>query len=130
MLDGISAVEVIQRKFEQAGGQAKIHLHKERSFKAVLKKEGIWVDNLGTQHILPWMVFEETIHILRRQGGRAQRGDAMGCKLGDPGLPLDSIEGHIAKTVYGKQIGDSVFRRISPVAAILIWAGLCDSAPG
>jgi hypothetical protein len=54
----------------------------------------------------------------------------MNSRLGDEGLPLDSIEGHIAHVVYGKQIGDSVFRRISPIAAILVWAGICEDEPG
>lgn len=54
----------------------------------------------------------------------------MGPKLGDPGLPLSSIEGHVAHTVYGKQVGESVFRRITPIACILIWTGICKAAPG
>jgi hypothetical protein len=43
---------------------------------------------------------------------------------------LDSIEGHIARVVYGKKIGDSVFRRISAIAGILVWAEVCEHAPG
>ena len=54
----------------------------------------------------------------------------MNCKLGDNGLSLDSVEGHIAATVYRQQVGDSVFRRITPVACILIWAGVCRHSPG
>jgi len=68
--------------------------------------------------------------LLARQGGRAESGDAMGSRLGDEGLPLDSIEGHIAQVVYGKQVGESVFRRISPISAILVWAGVCDTDTG
>jgi hypothetical protein len=58
------------------------------------------------------------------------RLDAMNSRLGDEGLPLDSVEGYVAHVVDGKQVGESVFRRISPIAAILVWAGICDSAPG
>ena len=43
---------------------------------------------------------------------------------------MDSVEGHIAHVVYGKQLGDRVLRRIAPVSGILIWAGICESAPG
>ena len=88
------------------------------------------VDNLGSQPFLPWAVFVEAVSILRRNGGRAERGDAMGSKLGDAGLSLETIEGHIAYVVYNKKVGDSIFRRISPIAAILVWAGVCDTAPG
>jgi hypothetical protein len=54
----------------------------------------------------------------------------MKSKLGDKGLPLDSIEGHIAHVVYGKQVGETVFRRISPISAILVWSGLCNVSSG
>jgi hypothetical protein len=54
----------------------------------------------------------------------------MNFKLGEHGLPIDSIEGHIAFVVYRKRNGDSVFRRIAPIAAILAWAGICNVSPG
>ncbi|MEN6462415.1 MAG: hypothetical protein ABFC94_13750 [Syntrophomonas sp.] len=60
----------------------------------------------------------------------ANKGDAMNYKLGDDKLALNSIEGHIAYVVYGNQPGDSVFRRITPVACLLIWAGICENKPG
>ena len=53
----------------------------------------------------------------------------MGSKLGDPGLPLDSIEGHVALKVFKKKPEQSVFRRITPIACILIWAGICKHEP-
>ena len=88
------------------------------------------MDNLGTQPFLPWAVFQEAICVLVRNAGRAGRGNAMNYKLGEPGLSLDSIEVHIAHVVYGKRNGDSVFRRITPIACILIWAGVCRAEPG
>lgn len=54
----------------------------------------------------------------------------MNYKLGETGLPIDSVEGRIAFKVYGKQLGQSVFRRITPIACILIWAGLCVNQSG
>jgi hypothetical protein len=130
MMNGNLAVEVIKQEFEKIGHQVKIPLQKGRSFKAEMTDEGIMVDNLGGQPLLPWIVFEEVIDLLVRMGGRAENGNAMGCKLGDEGLPLESIEGHVAHEVYGKEIGISITRRISPISAILVWAGLCETAPG
>lgn len=46
------------------------------------------------------------------------------------GLSLESVEGHIAHLVYGRQLGQTVFRRITPIACILIWAGICEHVPG
>ena len=119
-----------RRKFAMTGSPARIPKLRGEPFTAALTDEGVEVDNLGRQPLLPWAVFQEAVCVLIRCGGRARRGDAMGPRLGDPALPLDSIEGHIAHVVYGKQPGDSVFRRVTPVAAILIWAGVCDAARG
>ncbi|MBN1545148.1 MAG: hypothetical protein JW902_00650 [Syntrophaceae bacterium] len=129
-MNGKMAVEVIKQKFGGINNQVKIRLQKGKSFNATMTEEGILVDNLSTQPLLPWIVFEETIELLVRKGGRAKKGNAMGYRLGDASLPLDSIEGHIAFKVYGKNTGDTLFRRISPISAILVWAGLCDTSPG
>lgn len=54
----------------------------------------------------------------------------MGFKLGEGNLTLDSIEGYVAKEVYNKKIGESVFRRITPIVNILIWADICENERG
>lgn len=66
----------------------------------------------------------------RKDGGTALKGDAMGFKLGEGKLPTNSIEGYIAKEVYDKSIGDSMFRRITPIVNILIWVGICENGRG
>ena len=123
LLDEKTVVEIIRSKFIEEGLSVKIPLQRGRSFGAILKDGGIEVTNLGTQPFLPWAVFTETIKLLQENGGRAERGDAMSAKLGEAKLPVNSIEGHIAHFVFKKQEGDTVFRRISPIAAILVWAG-------
>jgi hypothetical protein len=127
----IQAVEDIKLKFVEAGSPAEIPLLKGGgSFVAELTEGGIRVSNLRNEPFLPWVVFQEAVCVLIRNNGRAMRGDAMNWRLGDERLPPDSVEGHIAHVVYGKRPGDAVFRRITPVACILIWAGICDAAPG
>ena len=42
----------------------------------------------------------------------------------------NSIEGYIAKEVYDKSIGDSVFRRITSIVNILISVGICENGRG
>ena len=117
-------------KLSRLGNQAQIPLKREGTFSARLVRDGIEVSNLGTQGFLPWSVFEETISFLEQQGGRAMKGDAMGSRLGEKGLALNTIEGHIAATIYGKQPGQYVLRRITPIAGILDWAELCEDKPG
>jgi hypothetical protein len=128
-MNGSEAVTTMRHKLEASGRRAQIPLLKGGCFNAELTDKGIEVDNLGNQPLLPWAVFEETVSLLASNGGRAKRGDAMGCRLGEPGLPVDSVEGHIASVVYNRRPGDTVFRRITPVACILIWAGICRAVP-
>ena len=123
-------VKIIRNKFLNAPQPVQIPLQKGGLFTAKIVHGGIRVDNLGNEPFLPWEVFEKAVMLLDKKGGRAQRGDAMNSKLGDENLPLDSIEGYIALKVYGRDIGDSVFCRISPIAGILTWAGICEAEPG
>ena len=125
-----TVISIIKKKFEAEGNPAKIPLLSgHKSFEAKLSKKGVFVSNLGSSPLLPWQVFVETVRLLQEKGGRAEKGNAMNYKLGESGLPIDSVEGNIAIKVYGKQIGESVFRRITPVACILIWAGICQHEP-
>ena len=127
----MKAVEIIKQKFSEVENPVRIPLLRgTRTFTAELSVGGILVSNLGTQPFLPWEVFQEAICVMIRSGGLAKRGNAMNHKLGDPELPFDSIEGHIAQVVYGKKQGDSVFRRITPIVCVLVWAGVCRTAPG
>lgn len=126
----MNVVDTIKRRFEQVGPSAQVPLLRGGAFTADITVDGIMVDNLGTKPLLPWVVFDEAVALLRRSGGHADRGDAMKYRLGDGGLSEHSLEGHIAAVVYGKRPGDTVFRRITPVACILIWAGICRAGPG
>lgn len=109
-----------------------VQIPKQRggNFGATQTSKGIEVDCLGTSPLLPWGVFDAIEYFLSRQPDlSAPRGDAMGARLGDSALPLDSIEGRIA-LFFGYSVGDTVFRRISPVANLLCWANLCSQYPG
>ena len=121
----------LKERFAAEGGRAFIPLIRgDKPFRAELSEDGIYVDNLGNQPFLPWAVFVAAVELMKGMGGRAMKGDAMRHRLGTQGLPINSIEGHIADTVYGKQAGDSIFRRITPIACILIWAGICYNEHG
>jgi len=123
-------INAVKDGFAKEGNPAEVPLVKGGNFTAQIIEGGIIVSNLGNDGFLPWNVFSTVIELLEKNNGRAVRGDAMNCRLGDPGLPIDSVEGVIALKVYGKEEGDSVFRRITPVACLLIWANLCTHEPG
>lgn len=99
-------------------------------FQAEWSEEGVIVDCLGASKLLPWSVFDEVERLLRENGGAAARGNAMEGTLGDEQLPFNSVEGRVANRIYGRNQGQQVFRRISPIANILVWAGLCTHGNG
>lgn len=129
MLDEKSAIKLIKLKFYEIENMVLIPLLQGGFFSARWTKDGIMVDNLGFYPLLPWSVFEEVIDLLNRNNGRAEKGDVTGLMLGADGLSLETIEGHIAHVIYGKKIGDVILRRMSPISAILVWAGVCDATP-
>ena len=92
-------------------------------------EEFVWVDCLRDYPFLKYEVFDQVEKAFSAYGNVLERGDVMGPRLGEKKLPLDSVEGQIA-VVYDYKLGDSVFRRASPVCNILVWAGLCTHIPG
>lgn len=129
-MGNVNVITAIRKKFSETGSPVLIMMAGRRSFQARIAEEGVYVSNLDSKPFLPWKVFTEAVSLIEKKGGRAMNGNAINFKLGQIGLPVDSVEGHIARTVYGKEIGESVSRRITPVAAILIWAGVCRHEPG
>ncbi len=100
------------------------------SFKAKVTTCGVEVDNLPGYPVIEWGAFDAVQSLLEISDAHsAIRGNAMGPKLGDLKLPIDSVEGCVA-VYYGKVLGDTVFRRVSPVSNILVWAGLCKHSRG
>jgi len=129
MLDERSAIKLIKLKFMDMEQVMIIPLLDGGFFSARWAKDGIMVDNLGFFPLLPWIIFTEVIKFLKGKNGRAEMGDPYSIKLGNDGIALESIEGHVARVVYGKKNGDVVLRRISPISAILVWAGICENTP-
>jgi len=99
------------------------------TFLARWENDGVVVNNLAGQPCLKWDAFYEAVNVVW-QHGTATRGNAMKHRLGEPDLPLDSIEGWVAFRVYQKGTGDSVFRRSVPLIRILEAAGILTSFEG
>ena len=92
---------------------------------------GVRVDNLRNSPFLPWSVFETAVGLLREKPEfKSRPGSARAGRVGSPGCPVESVEGHIAINVYGKQKGDSAFSRVSPIRAILEYTGITSNSHG
>ena len=88
-------------------------------------KDAVWVSSLGASPYLPTESFVVASELLSAKG-RAPRGDAMRGKLGEPALPLDSIEGVVAKEVFQRAPGAAVYRRIGPLTALMVHLRLAE----
>ena len=97
------------------------------NFTVVRNNEGIVVSNLGNNPFLPWLVFTTTINLLNELGGVVLKGNGISGKLGTTITPTNSIEGRVASVVYNKVEGSYVFRRITPIVGMLIYAGICQN---
>ncbi len=83
----------------------------------------------GQEKTIPWTAFFATVDILKEKDGKAIKGDAT-AKLGTKLLPLDSVEGYVASTVYGKKKRQTVEKNISEIAALLDWADISKNGRG
>jgi DNA repair exonuclease SbcCD ATPase subunit len=124
-------ISKIKSQFDKKGNPAKIPLMSGKQFfEARSETDGVYVDNLKKEPFLPWEIFSEAVNCIKENGGKAKKGNATNTRLGDPNLGLDILEGHIASKVYGYRIGDTVFKRVNPVASILVWAEICENTRG
>ena len=129
-MDKKEIIKIIKNKFGDKN-EVKIPLIKNNKyFNAKLVDDGVNVNNLGSSPFLHWDVFVESVDLIEKLGGIAKKGNAMSYSLGERELDLNTIEGYIAAKIYKKKNGEKVFRRITPIANILIWAGICKNLPG
>ena len=84
----------------------------------------------GEENTLPWNAFFATVDILKENDGRAIKGDASKGKLGCKELPLDSVEGYVAATVYGKKKRQAVDKNVSKIGALLEWTDIAKNGRG
>ncbi|MFA9466710.1 MAG: DUF2089 domain-containing protein [Velocimicrobium sp.] len=127
-----STIKSIKDKLNQSGGMAMVYLPKGDAFQIYYEEfgNGIYASNLPHQRILTWRAFDCVIQLLEKNNGTASKGNAMKGKLGSIYLPLNSVEGYVAFHAYGTKMGESCLRIISPLAAILEWAGICTNGYG
>ena len=128
-----SVTKAIKESLNAANGKATISLFKGDPC-------DIWFDDNGRGLVSPkiplrnqltWEVFDAAVEVVRKNGGRAKKGNAQsGAKLGSEKLSLDSVEGYVAHKVHGVKEGDSAFGPAFVICAILDWAGVCHNTRG
>lgn len=125
-------IKRIKQKLNQCGGKATIKLLQGEPCDIwySLSDKGLECSKIPIANQLTWEVFTAVVELVIEKGGRAEKGNARGGKLGSDKLPFDSIEGHIAHKVHGVQVGESAFGPGFVICAILDWAEICQNKRG
>jgi len=99
-------------------------------FSAILHSNYIEIPELTDCKLL-MAVFQDAYYLLQQNGSEGVRyGKAIGARLGDEGLEVSTLDGHISYHVYGTKIGKAVLQRSYYVGAILVAAGVCEWISG
>lgn len=124
-------IKVIQDKFLECGGKAKMPMLKGEPLDIWVASSGEGIANSGyTALICEWHILEAIVKKANKLGGIMYRGDAAaqnGEKIGSNELPLDTIDAFISLEYYGGSIGATTLRRSTYYSAILAWAGIVEN---
>lgn len=125
-------LQKIKQKLNESEGLALLTLPKGKTFYLYYEEygNGLCSTNLPSKRILYWTVFDDAVTLLKKEGGKAIKGNAMKGKLGSSQLPLNSVEGYVAAHSYHAKQGDSCLRMISTISSILEWANICINGYG
>lgn len=94
---------------------------------------GLWVDKrvMPLDQFFQIDIFYFVLKVLEDAPNNSlPKGNAIKCRIGQPGLSLDSIEARVAVKFFKKKEGDSTFRRISVIGNILVHSGVCEHGRG
>ena len=124
-------IKVIQDKFLECGGKAKMSMLKGDPLDIWVASSGKGIENSGfTTLVCEWHILEAIVKKANELGGTMYRGDAAsqkGAKIGSAELPLDTIDAFVSLEFYGGSIEASTLRRSTYYAAILAWAGIVEN---
>ncbi len=121
----------IEKLFDN-NSEIEISKIKGSKFTAILQQGYIEIPELSDTK-LPMAVFQDAYYLLQenvKEGVKYGKAIAQGIRLGDKGLEITTLEGHIAFHVYGTTIGTAVLQRSYYVGAILVAAGVCEWISG
>lgn len=118
----------IKAKLNDVGGEAEIKNGNTKLFVSYADDEsGICFKTAkGEETLLSWNVFFATVDLLKQKDGKALKGDAAKGTLGTKALPLDSVEGYVAQTVFGKKKRQTVEKNITKIATLLKWSDITN----
>ena len=128
----IKASELIKAKQRACGGRAIVRSisGKEYEIRADLDGKSFLCNELPIVPPYEYAVFDVIVDLLRRNGGKAYKGNGRNYRLGQSGCEETTVVGAIAKNYAGKKDGQSVFDPVFVLSAILEWANIAENERG
>ena len=126
------ASEIIKTKLKENGGKVIVHTARGLPCDIAVAADGVSFvsSKLPIKPNYRFEVFDYIVDLLRKNGGKARKGNGRNYKLGEEGCTEDTVVGYIAKHYAGKNDGDSVFDPVFVFAAILEWAEIAWNERG
>ena len=126
------ASEIIKSKLKQNGGRVIVHTARGLPCEIRVASDGVSFvsDKLPIKPPYRFDVFDIVVELLKKQNGRARKGNGRNYKLGDENCDDSTIVGYIAKNYSHKTDGDSVYDPVFVLAAVLEWADIAKNERG
>lgn len=77
-----------------------------------------------------YTVFDIIVDLLKRKGGKAEKGNGRNYKIGEKHCDADTVVGTIGMEYYDKTKGESVFDPVFVLVAVLDYAGVIHNRRG
>lgn len=128
----IMASEIIKGKLKDSGGRVIVGSISGKTYEIRAANDGksFLCNQLPISPPYEYTVFDVIVDLLKRQGGRAKKGNGRNYKLGEPGCEDTTVVGAIAKNYAGKNDGESVFDPVFVLVAVLEWADIAHNYRG
>ena len=126
------ASEIIKTKLKKNGGRVIVYTARGLPCEICVAADGISFesDKLPIKPAYRFDVFDIVVELLRKQNGRARKGNGRNYRLGDKNCDDTTVVGYIAKHYAHKEDGSSVFDPVFVLAAVLEWADIANNERG
>ena len=126
------ASEIIKTKLKQNGGRVIVHTARGLPCEIRVASDGVSFvsDKLPIKPPYRFDVFDTVVELLKKQNGRARKGNGRNYKLGDENCDDTTVVGYIAKHYAHKDDGDSVYDPVFVLAAVLEWDDIAKNERG
>ena len=126
------ASEIIKTKLKENGGRVIVYTARGLPCEICVAADGISFesDKLPIKPAYRFDVFDIVVELLKKQNGRARKGNGRNYRLGDENCDDTTVVGYIAKNYAHKKDGDSVYDPVFVLAAVLEWADIAKNERG